>query len=308
MKIVIIGTGAIGCLFGAVFKKGGLDVALLGRSAEEVDAINEHGVIVERAGEEATHVPTFQDANAAGPADLVIIAVKAYDTSSTIPDIKQMLASNGVVLTLQNGIGNAEALAEKMGAERILYGTTAHGSNVVAPGRIVHAGQGETLLGEMGGHISSRAEKIAALFSSAGIDARAVDNASGCVWLKLIINAAINPFTAIHNLRNGALPGVPNICEEMAEAVAEAEAIATAAGVRVPCDDIMGKVRKVCVSTSDNISSMLQDVRAGRRTEIDYINGAIVRLGKKFGIPTPRNATLAEQVVALLPGSGGQAQ
>ncbi len=309
MKIVIIGTGAIGCLFGAVFKKGGLDVALLGRSAEEVGAINERGVIVERGGaEETTAIPAFLDASAAGRDGLVIIAVKAYDTASTIPQIRRMLSPDGAVLTLQNGLGNAETLAGDLGVERLLCGTTAHGSSVVGPGRIIHAGQGETLLGEMRGERSRRAEKIAALFSSAGLDARAVDNAPGYAWLKLIINAAINPFTAIHNLRNGALPGVPNICEEMAEVVAEAEAVARAAGVKIPCDDAMAKVRKVCAATGDNVSSMLQDVRAGRRTEIDYINGAIVRLGEKFGIPTPRNAALAAQVRALRSGRSDQAQ
>jgi 2-dehydropantoate 2-reductase len=300
VKIAIVGTGAIGCLFGAVLAKSGRQVCLVGRARDEVEAIKKRGVLVERdGGSESVKVPAFLGPSEAGEADLVIVAVKAYDTAAAAQTVASLLSKGGAALTLQNGIGSAETLAEKIGEGRVLCGTTAQGSNVVAPGHIRHAGAGETLLGEMDGSLSRRAEEIAAALTGGGIPAKAVENAPGHVWLKLLINAAINPLTAIFRVRNGALLDLPGAAEIMQKAVAEAEAVARARRIKIPCDDVMKKVREVCRATGGNISSMLQDVRAGRRTEVEYINGAVARLGAEASVPTPHNDFLAAVVRAI---------
>ncbi len=303
MKIAIIGTGAIGCFFSAILKKGGLETVLVGRDRETVSAIRSRGVIVDEEGTaESVKVPAFLDAAEAGPAEIVILAVKAYDTVSAIPSVKTLLADGGVALTFQNGIGSEETLAETLGPDRVLLGTTAHGSNVVAPGHVRHAGTGETLLGETSGVVTKRAERVAEYLTSGGVVTRAVENAPGYVWLKLLINIAINPLTAILNVRNGALLDLPGAPAVMEKAVSEAEAVTRVRGIVIPCEDVMEKVRQVCRATGGNISSMLQDVRAGRRTEIDYINGAVVRLGAEAGIPTPCN----EFLTAMMKGIEGR--
>jgi 2-dehydropantoate 2-reductase len=303
VKIAIIGTGAIGCFFSAILKKGGLEAVLVGRDRETVSAIRSRGVIVEEEGTtESVKVPAFLDAAEAGPAEIVILAVKAYDTVSAIPSVKTLLADGGVALTFQNGIGNEETLAETLGPDRVLLGTTAHGSTVVAPGHVRHAGTGETLLGEMSGVVTKRAERVAEHLTSGGVVTRAVENAPGYVWLKLIINDAINPLTAILNFRNVALIDLPGAPAVMEKAVSEAEAVTRVRGIVIPCEDMMEKVRQVCRATGGNISSMLQDVRAGRRTEVDYINGAVVRLGAEAGIPTPCN----EFLTAMMKGIEGR--
>ena len=294
MKIAVIGAGAIGCLFSAILRKGGLETVLVGRDRETVSAIQSRGVVVEEKGTtESVKVPAFLDAAEAGPADIVILAVKAYDTANAIPSARTLLADGGVALTLQNGIGNGETLARALGPDRVLLGTTAHGSNVVAPGHVRHAGTGETLLGEMNGVVTKRAEGVAECLTSGGIVTKVVENAPGYVWLKLLINIAINPLTAILDVRNGALLDLPGVPAVMERAVSEAEAVARARGIVSPCEDAMEKVRQVCRATGANVSSMLQDVRAGRRTEVDYINGAVVQLGKETGVPTPCNEFLA---------------
>jgi len=300
VRIAIIGTGAIGCLFGAILKKGGRDVVLLGRCRETVEAIQNHGVVLEEQGaKESVRLSVFLNPAEAGTADIAILAVKAYDTKGALPSVVSLLGKDGAVLTLQNGIGNAQILAGTLGADRVLLGTTAHGSNVVFPGHVRHAGVGDTLLGETSGACSQRAEDVAACFTSGGIASRAVENAPGFLWLKLFINVAINPLTALLQVRNGALLDIPGVPEMMHRVVSEAEAVARARGIEVPCKDVMKKTGQISRATGANVSSMLQDIRAGRRTEIDFINGAVARLGGETGVPTPYNEVLAAAVKAL---------
>lgn len=303
-RIVVLGPGAMGCLFAALLKKCGRDVMLLDHRRERADFINDRGLILERAGETDTiPVPATADPAAAGPAALVIVCVKAYDTAAAA-QTAAACGPDAQVLSLQNGVGNVEALTAALGPERVLGGTTAQGANLVGPGHVRHAGNGETVVGEPGGG-TARAARAAELFVSCGLTARVTEDLDSVVWSKLVINAAINPLTALFRVRNGALAEVPAARALMEEAAAEAAAVAGARGVRLLYPDAPAKVAAVAQATAENISSMHADVRAKRRTEIEQICGAVVSEAERLGVPAPVNRALL-MLVRGLEGSYGR--
>lgn len=298
MKLLIVGPGAMGCLFAARLKNAGYDVTLLDYIAERAAQINEQGIMVEGVtGEYKVKVPTFAG-HIPSPPDLVLICVKSYKTQEASQTIKPWLPPEATVVTLQNGVGNLEILEEVFGRDRILGGVTSEGATLLGPGQIRHAGQGETLIGP-GGDPDGPAEKLVSVFGQAGMKTKSVDNVYDLIWGKLIINVGINALTAITRLKNGRLPDLPGTRVIMEEAVKEAVAVAKAKNIQLPYPDPLGRVMDVCEATAGNVASMLQDVLKGRRTEVDAINGAIVREGEAFGIPTPVNLTLTSLVQAI---------
>jgi 2-dehydropantoate 2-reductase len=198
-----------------------------------------------------------------------------------------LTAPGGRVLTLQNGLGNAELLGEGT-----LLGVTALGATLVGPGRVRPGGEGPT-------HIAGP-EPIARVFRAAGVDARAVDPAEGTslVWGKLAVNAGINALGAIGNVPNGELLARPESRSLLERAANEVAAVARAKGIALPFPDAAAEARRVAAATASNLSSMLQDVLRGAPTEIDAINGAVVREGARHGVPTPANETLLRLVAA----------
>lgn len=301
MRVGIVGTGAIGSLLGCILTEGGLDVILIGRNEQTVTAMHgQRGVRIEDArGERVVEVYATLDHRFAGRVDLVILAVKAYDTREALLGIGRMIEPDTPVLTLQNGLGNIEAADEVLGPGRILAGTTSHGANVVAPGHIRHAGVGDTRIGEPVGPISPRAAATAEALTSAGFRCEAVSDAVGYVWLKALINAAVNPLTALLRVRNGVLAEDAALAEIMRHVVEEGLQVTKAINVTLPCEDAYQKVLRVSRATGANISSMLQDVLRGRRTEIDQINGALAARAAKAGLHAPFNSLLHTLVKAL---------
>lgn len=301
MRVGIVGTGAIGGLLGGILTEGGLDVILIGRNEQTVTAIHrQRGVRIEDSrGERVIEVYATLDHRFVERMDLVILAVKAYDTREALQGIHRMLQPETPVLTLQNGLGNIEAADEILGQGRTLAGTTSHGANVVAPGHIRHAGVGETILGEPVGPVSPRAGNIAKTLTSAGLKCEAVENAAGYIWLKALVNAAINPLTAILRVRNGVLAEDSSLAEIMRHVVEEGIQVTRAVGITLPCEDVYKKALHVSRATGANISSMLQDVLKGRRTEIDQINGALAAHAAKAGLHAPYNSILHTLVKAL---------
>lgn len=310
MNIAIIGTGAIGCLFGGMLREGGLDVILIGRNEQTVAAITrQRGVKIEDArGTRLVEVSATLDHRFVERADLVLLAVKAYDTREALTGIKGMLEAETPLLTLQNGLGNIEIADEVLGAGRLLAGTTSHGANVVAPGHVRHAGEGETLIGETSGAVSERAQRIALSLTAAGLSTEAVRHIAGYVWLKVIVNAVINPLTALLRAKNGALLRIPELSAIMRGIAEEGVLTAQACGVRLPCDNPYAKAVDVCGATSENFSSMLQDVLLKRRTEIDQINGAIAARAAEAGLAAVYNRALHALVKSLdaLQGQPGE--
>lgn len=302
-RIGVVGPGALGCLFAGLLALAGHDVRVLGRRREQAEAIDRDGILVERDGEERrASVRASTDPASLGPVDLAIVLVKATDTAAAAPSLPALLADGAPALSLQNGLGNVEALTAVLGADRVLGGVSSQGATLLGTGHIRHAGFGPTALAEARGGLTGRAETIAALLDQAGLNARAHPDPSPLIWGKLIANAAINPLGALLSCQNGHTVDRPTARRLFFGLADEASAVARALGVRLPFDDPAAHAESVARVTYGNRNSMLQDVAAGRRTEIDAINGAIARLGAEHGVSTPLNATVADLIRALEAG------
>jgi 2-dehydropantoate 2-reductase len=300
MKIAVMGAGAMGSLFGGLLAEAGEDVTLIEVWKEHVDALNARGLrITGISGERTIEVNSTTDPGKVGPVDLVIIFVKSYDTAEAARDALPMVSDETVFLSLQNGLGNIDKIAEAAGRKRIIRGVTAQGSTMMGPGEIYHAGQGLTVIGEPDETSTERVERIAKAFKHAGIHTKISSNIMGALWSKVLVNVGINPLTALTGLRNGELLDHPEIRQVMRRAVEEATMVAQSLGIEMEFDNPVEKVYEVAEATAANRSSMLQDVERGRKTEIDALNGAIVELGRLIGVDTPVNYTLVTAVKGL---------
>ena len=291
MGFLIIGPGAMGCLFAARLKESGRDVTLLDYNEQRAETINRQGIIVEGImGEFSVKVPVVTKEIPA-KTDFVIVCVKSYKTLEAAQRVKPFLSKDTVITTLQNGIGNIEILNEIFGKENVLGGVTSEGATSLGWGKIRHAGQGSTIFGPKG-ILKNSLEQLVVAFNKAGFKTDSAENVKGLIWGKLIINVGINALTAITGLKNGDLPGHHGTRLIMEKAVEEAAAVAKAKKIDLPFSDPMARVLEVCRDTAGNIASMLQDVMNKKMTEVDYINGAIVKEGKKLKITTPVNQIL----------------
>lgn len=301
MNITIIGAGAMGGLFAARLASAGERVAVVDIWAEHIACINERGLTLhEQDHSKVVAWPqALRQPEGAPTPDLVIIFVKSTNTRVAADSAKRVLGPHTRVLTLQNGMGNAETIAEVVGAERVIAGSTAQGAILLGPGRIRHGGEGNTHIGCLTGGVDAFCQEVAAIFTRAGLPAVADEDARSMIWGKLVINVGINALTALLKWRNRQLVEEAKARELVGMAVAEAVAVAQAAGVTLPYADPVEKVLESATATSANHSSMLQDIMHGRKTEIEAINGAVVREGRRLGVPTPVNRTLTLLVSCL---------
>jgi len=300
MRVAVVGAGAMGCLYGGLLSEAGVDVSLVDVWGEHVDAINAKGLhITGVSGDRVVRVPAKTNPETVGRVELVLLFVKSYDTSKAMRDSMPLIGGDTYVLTLQNGLGNLEAIAESVGLGRVLGGTTSHGSTLVGPREIRHAGVGPTVVGTLERGSRGTAEKVADTFNGAGLLTRVSDDVRGDVWGKVLVNLGINALTALTGLRNGQLLEVPELRRLMRLAVEEGMRVADADGVDLAPIDHVAHVYEVAEATAANRSSMLQDVERGRRTEIDALNGAVVGLGEKLGVETPVNRALTALVKGL---------
>lgn len=303
MKIHILGAGSLGCAIGGTLAAAGSDVTLIARSREHVDAVNARGLVMRDAegGERIVAVAAATDARGISPADLVIVLVKSFHTEAAIEGYKQAVGDNTIVLSLQNGLGHEEVLARAVGRERLLAGKTYVGGVFLAPG-VVRAGvQGKlTLVGEPAGGISERAQRVAAEFERAGLKTTVSSNITGAVWDKLLVNTATGALSAITRLPYGPLYTVPELEATAMAAVAEAMTVARAKGVTLSIKEPIDAWRMASAGLgADFKASMLQSLEKGSVTEIDFINGAVVREGDRLGVPTPVNRTLVACVKGI---------
>lgn len=300
MKIAVIGAGAMGSLFGGKLSPYG-DVWLVDPWASHVQTLQRDGLrLTELDGTESI-IPvqaTTDPAAVGGGVDLVIIFVKSHQTAEAAQWARPLLKPDGLALTLQNGLGNLQTIADMLGEARAVQGVTSHGATLLGPGRVRHAGQGPTHIA-IQPSMAERLNAVAALFRQAGFEIHLSDNLDGLLWGKLVINVGINPLTAILRVPNGVLAELEPASALMAATVDEAVRIAHAKEITLPYDDPQRQVKAVAVATGSNRSSMLSDVLRGVPTEIDVINGAIVREGTRLGIPTPVNQTLVLLIKAI---------
>ncbi|MDD5166523.1 MAG: 2-dehydropantoate 2-reductase, partial [Candidatus Omnitrophica bacterium] len=281
MKIVIVGPGAMGCLLASFLFKSKEELWLLDKDTDRATKISEGGIFIEGiSGEWQVKGNVTSDTKKVGEADLVIICVKSYDTKEAITHAKPLVGKSTKVLTLQNGIGNIEIIGEVVGNDKVIGGVTNLGATLLSVGRVRHAGHGETVIGRIDGKIPVELRSIREIFNKVGFETRISRDIKGLLWSKLIINVGINALTAITRLNNGKLVEFAGTRKILREAVTEAVRVAKRKRIKLIYDDPLAKVEAVCEATACNVCSMLQDVLRKKRTEIDYINGVIVRQGQ----------------------------
>lgn len=299
MKTAIIGAGALGSLFGGMLARSGEEIWLFDPIAEQhLTKVNAEGLLIEEEGqEERIEVRGTTKIEEIGKADVIALFVKAPATEVATKGALPAIGSDTVVLSVQNGLGIVEILESLVKREKILRGVTAQGSTFLGPGRIRHAGRGPTWIGQVSSEADrSKLEEIVRTFNRAGIQTHIEENVRELVWNKLLVNVGVNALTAIFNVANGKLISDPELREIMRAVVCEAVEVAHAAGFDFSREETVRKVEEVADLTADNISSMLQDVRRGSITEIDYINGAIVSEGHRSGRQTPLNSLLTRLI------------
>lgn len=290
-RVAVLGVGAMACLFGSRLAKVA-EVTLVGSWREQIEKIRARGLEVEELDGRLSRQPLdIMSDSAAGPADLVLIWVKSGGTEEAAIRAREILAPGGLALTLQNGLGNLEVLADAVGVENTALGVTVQAATVVAPGRIRHAGEGPTHLAATAA-TEERVGRVAGLFGEAGLETRVVADARRLVWGKLAVNAAINPLSALLGVPNGEVEADPRSRALLLRAAREVEAVARAQGIEPAFEDAGEQARKVCRATAANRSSMLQDLSRGARTEIDVVSGAITEKARQYGVPAPVNEAL----------------
>lgn len=299
MKIVVLGAGALGCAIGGVLTEGGHEVWLVNRGQAHVDAMNRDGLRMRDAGAERVvrvHAATGCTGveMSSGPVDLVIVLVKSFHTREAILGAVPIVGEQTTVLSLQNGLGHEDVLAEVVGRERVLAGKTYAGGVMLAPGHIIAGTRGkETCIGELDGSDSTRARTIADAFSRAGLATTVSDNILGTMWDKLLVNVATGALSGITGLPYGELYRIPEIEACAVAAVAEAMVVARAAGIKLGT----AEPRQPWLKAAEGLpfefkASMLQSLEKGSVTEIDYVNGSVVRWGERYGVATPVNQAL----------------
>jgi len=300
MRIAIVGPGAIGVLFGVMLIRSGHEVFFLDYKKARIEQIRKNGVVLKSKDKIYTHKVHITDkAGDLSNIELFIICVKSYNTKDAAMAIKPALSDASLVLTLQNGIGNIEVISEIVGQDRVIGGVTSQGANVIEDGNVQHAGFGDTIIGKIDGKIPFYLRTIREIFNKAGFKTSLSKDIRGLLWSKLVINAGINALTAVTRLRNGDLLLSEGTRIVLRQLVSEATKVAKRKRIKLIYDDAIEKTEAVCEATAQNISSMLQDVLRGKKTEIEYINGAIVRQGQSLGIPTPANAMMLNLVASV---------
>ncbi len=305
MKITVVGAGAMGTLFAALLSRKN-EVSIIEKDPDVRSAISRRGIRLSGLTEmtvSPSAINITPEPECLGSSDLAVIFVKSYDTAAVMKKIRGYLGADTLVLTLQNGLGNYENVLKFAGKNRAMCGSTSQAATLERPGSARHTGCGDTVLGQ-----TSAADKIAGNFSGCGINTRAVKNIQSVIWSKLAVNCAINPVGAIAGVANGEIIEYKNLREVASAAGLEAAAVARAAGIKLMFKDFTEKLNGTCGATAVNINSMLADILAGRRTEIEFINGAVVKKAESLGLRSPVNKALCGIVKKYSPRDAAAAR
>ena len=295
-NILIVGTGALATLFAARLSQAGYKITMLGTWKEGIKALRMDGArLVDSKGDEKLFpVHATDDPDECNGLKHAIVLVKAWQTERVARQLKVCLADDGLALTLQNGLGNREVLIQSLGHDRVALGSTTTGATLLGPGLVKEGGEGIISIEQ-----NQALGPIKEALRSAGFNTQLVDDAQSLIWGKLVINAAINPLTALLRVKNGELLERPFARELMRALARETANIAHAENIFLPFDDPVAKTEDVALKTAENTSSMLQDVLRGAPTEIDAICGAVVRMAEKHKIGAPVNWTCWQLVKSL---------
>jgi len=299
MKTVIMGAGAMGSLFGGLLTLSGEDVWLVDIWKENIDAMRSNGLKVEDRGKvQIIPVKATTDVASVGKADLILFFVKTYQTEKAVSDVLVLQKENTVFLTLQNGLGNEETICKKVNRKKVILGVTGQGATFLGPGHIRHAGWGKTYVGELDEKITDRVTQIAQVFRKAGIETEVSSHIHDLVWEKLLVNVGINALAALTGLKNGQLLDYPETVRLMEALVSEAVEVARRKEIQID-ENPMNRVKAVIEATRENRCSMGQDLDYKRRTEINAINGAVVKEAERFGILVPYNQMITDLIKVI---------
>lgn len=294
--VLIVGTGALATLFASRLTSAGCAISMLGTWPEGLTALRAHGArLVDANGNAQTfNVRVADDPKTCRGAKYALVLVKAWQTERAARQLAECLADDGLAVTLQNGLGNREILAAQLGDSRVALGTTTTGATLLGPGLVRAGGEGKISI-----EAHPALGPIEEALRNAKFNVEIVDDAQSLVWGKLVVNAAINPLTALLRIPNGELLNRPTARALMHALAEEAASVASAEKIELTFSDATAAVEEVAKKTALNHSSMFQDVQRGAPTEIDAICGAVARAGQKHGIPTPINAACWQLVKAL---------
>ena len=293
MKVAVMGAGAVGCYYGAMLARAGHEVVLIGR-ASHVEAVRANGLRLEtKAFDEQVKLDASTEAGAVQGAHLVLFCVKSTDTESAAAQIKPHLSPDALVLTLQNGVDNDERVRSVLPSSDVAAAVVYVATEMAGPGHVKHHGRGELVIAP-----SRSSEQVAQHLAAAGVPTQISDNVRGSLWAKLVLNCAYNALSAITQLPYGEVVKGQGVAEVIRDVVAECLAVAKAEGVAIP-GDTDAAVRGIAETLPSQYSSTAQDLARGKPSEIDHLNGFVVRRGEALGVPTPANRVLFTLVKLL---------
>jgi 2-dehydropantoate 2-reductase len=300
LKIAIVGTGAMGSVYAALLAAAGHDVWAIDRWREHIDAIREKGLRLEGAsGERTVRMSATTDSREAGPCDLVILATKAMHVASAAESAKVLLKSETPVLSIQNGLGGPDTAASILGRERVMVGVVGgFGASMRGPGHAHHNGWELVRLGEFGGPITPRLKKVEGVWASAGFRVKVFDDIDKLVWEKLLCNCAYSGPCGISGGTIGEVMNDPDLSRVSAACATEGYEVARKKGVSLGFDDPVAYVRDFGSKIPDARPSVLLDLMAKRKSEIDVINGSIGKVARELGLAAPVNETVTALVRA----------
>ncbi|AGU52192.1 putative 2-dehydropantoate 2-reductase [Variovorax paradoxus B4] len=293
MKVAVMGAGAVGCYYGAMLARAGHEVVLIGRPSH-VEAIRANGLRLEtKAFDEQVRLGASTEAGAVQGADLVLFCVKSTDTESAAAQIRPHLSPAALVLTLQNGVDNDERVRSVLPSSEVAAAVVYVATEMAGPGHVKHHGRGELVIAP-----SRSSEQVAQHLMAAGVPTQISGNVRGSLWAKLVLNCAYNALSAVSQLPYGELVKGVGVADVIRDVVAECLAVAKAEGVAIP-GDTDAAVRGIAQSMPSQYSSTAQDLARGKPSEIDHLNGFVVRRGEALGVPTPANRVLFVMVKLL---------
>jgi 2-dehydropantoate 2-reductase len=299
MRIYMIGAGAMGGVYGGLLARAGRDVSLIDPRSDHINRIRHHGLIVEGVrGRHVIRLPAHASGEGLSRCDLAIVFTDSNATREAARTAAALLNPDGFAMTLQNGIGNVEALTAELGAGRVVAGVSMNSAALLEAGRAAYTNSGMTSIGELDGRRTERIEAVSDMLNQAGIPTEIVPDPMACVWSKFVLNCGINALTAVTGLRSGEMYRTPEVDALQDRVIDEILAVVEKKGVRLAEPDPRKKIKDHC-RVRFNKPSMLQHVEQGRRTEIDAINGALVREAKALAVAVPCNETIVAIVKGL---------
>ena len=297
LNVAVLGAGAMGCLFGGLLAEKGLKVTLIDVWKEHIDAINKNGLKMDGfGGDRFIKINATNDPKSINPVDVVIVMCKATALEQALTNAKNIVGDKTVLMSFQNGIGHEAIMQNIVGVDKVLGGTTTQASNILGPGHIKNHASLPSWIGEYEGGLSDRVKDIAETFTAYGLETIASDNVKKRKWMKLFALTAVGPLSAIFDMHHTELY-VTNKESKLArelgkQIILETRKVAQADGVEVSEDECLEMFLKIVDSNQTNKSSMAFDIQYKRKSEIDFINGSVSKIGKKHGVPTPLNDML----------------